>query len=309
MVPSFDGAYWYGGSSFQYNGADHHYCAELHQTRDILESSLVTGSVALVLLVMLSLEFLDFGGSTALVYTLLSSMCDILSFSVVFLLALFVFSVASYVIFGQTVERMRGIHHAFFTLSNSVLRSFDYRSLLAANRTFAPAFFILFTFLVIFVLCNLFVVILNDTYFDVRTRGAVATTPYHFLSFLDHGFSNLARRIRLPFFRPKSQSSGLSYQCVRSLFHNAWVHWPEMREFFNRETVKEAAVNNRINEICVADVPRIKFGYVKEAYWEDFRRLLMRMTVIKNNIREADSFIAPLMSDTAPRRVAENTEG
>jgi len=55
-----------------------------------------------------------------------------------------------------------------FTLFRLILGDFDFQALQQANRVLGPAFFILYVFFVFFILLNMFLAIINDTYADVK---------------------------------------------------------------------------------------------------------------------------------------------
>ena len=51
----------------------------------------------------------------------------------------------------------------------TILGDFDFDSLQQANRVLGPAFFILYVFFVFFILLNMFLAIINDTYAEVKS--------------------------------------------------------------------------------------------------------------------------------------------
>ena len=55
-----------------------------------------------------------------------------------------------------------------FTLFRIILGDFNFHELEAANRILGPMYFILYVFFVFFVLLNMFLAIINDTYSEVK---------------------------------------------------------------------------------------------------------------------------------------------
>ena len=55
-----------------------------------------------------------------------------------------------------------------FSLFRTILGDFDFDALQQANRVLGPAFFILYVFFVFFILLNMFLAIINDTYSEVK---------------------------------------------------------------------------------------------------------------------------------------------
>jgi len=56
-----------------------------------------------------------------------------------------------------------------FTLFRLILGDFNFQALQQANRVLGPAFFCLYIFFVFFILLNMFLAIINDTYADVKS--------------------------------------------------------------------------------------------------------------------------------------------
>ena len=59
-----------------------------------------------------------------------------------------------------------------FTLFRIILGDFNFQALQQANRILGPAYFILYVFFVFFVLLNMFLAIINDTYSEVKAQLA-----------------------------------------------------------------------------------------------------------------------------------------
>ena len=59
-----------------------------------------------------------------------------------------------------------------FTLFRIILGDFNFHELEAANRVLGPIYFILYVFFVFFVLLNMFLAIINDTYSEVKAEIA-----------------------------------------------------------------------------------------------------------------------------------------
>lgn len=63
------------------------------------------------------------------------------------------------------------VHDYFrFTLFRIILGDFNFHELEAANRILGPTYFILYVFFVFFVLLNMFLAIINDTYSEVKAE-------------------------------------------------------------------------------------------------------------------------------------------
>eukprot|EP00743_Colponemidia_sp_Colp-15_P005693 GILK01006121.1.p1 GENE.GILK01006121.1~~GILK01006121.1.p1 ORF type:complete len:936 (-),score=211.15 GILK01006121.1:87-2894(-) len=73
--------------------------------------------------------------------------------------------------FGDRISGLDTISKSFSTLFKMILGSFDYQALSDINPYMAPIFFYSFMMLVIFVLLNVFLAIVNDTYQVIKKRG------------------------------------------------------------------------------------------------------------------------------------------
>ena len=72
----------------------------------------------------------------------------------------------------RTIDWFAAIHFASFTLFRIILGDFDFHALEQANRVLGPIFFITYVFFVFFVLLNMFLAIINDTYAEVKSNIA-----------------------------------------------------------------------------------------------------------------------------------------
>lgn len=103
-----------------------------------------------------------------------------------------------------------------FTLLRTILGDFDYPEIEKANRILAPIYFLSYIFLVFFVLLvslkynilllytnilcnfvlqNMFLAIINDTYADVKTEIAIAPDEMQMTEYIQRGFFNILRRL------------------------------------------------------------------------------------------------------------------
>lgn len=103
---------------------------------------------------------------------------DLAGFAVMFFIIFFAFAQLGYLIFGTQVRDFRAFSHAIFTLFRIILGDFDFAGLEAAHRILGPVYFMAYVFFVFFVLINMFLAIINDTYSEVK--GDLANQPNEF---------------------------------------------------------------------------------------------------------------------------------
>ena len=65
-----------------------------------------------------------------------------------------------------------------FTLFRIILGDFDFHQIENANRVLGPTFFISYVFFVFFVLLNMFLAIINDTYAEVKSDIAAQESEF-----------------------------------------------------------------------------------------------------------------------------------
>ncbi|XP_054164324.1 polycystic kidney disease 2-like 1 protein [Oppia nitens] len=95
---------------------------------------------------------------------------DVAGFGVMFFIVFFAFAQLGYLLFGTQVKDYSSFGKSVFTLLRLILGDFDFQALEAANRVLGPIFFLSYIFFVFFVLMNMFLAIINDTYAEVKAE-------------------------------------------------------------------------------------------------------------------------------------------
>ncbi|XP_063205527.1 polycystin-2-like protein 2 [Chroicocephalus ridibundus] len=101
---------------------------------------------------------------------------DILGFAVMFFIIFFAYAQFGYLVFGSQVEEFSSFQNCIFTQFRIVLGDFNFEAIEAANRILGPVYFITFVFLVFFVLLNMVLAIINDTYSEVKADFQMITS-------------------------------------------------------------------------------------------------------------------------------------
>ncbi|KAL0209380.1 hypothetical protein RCL1_007748 [Eukaryota sp. TZLM3-RCL] len=103
-----------------------------------------------------------------LVRVLTIAFADIVSFSVIFSVVLVSFAITGSVLFGVDLFEFRSIHSSCLTLFGMLMTNIPFEKVYNANRYVGPAFIIGFMFLGYFVLINMFLAIINDSFSLIR---------------------------------------------------------------------------------------------------------------------------------------------
>ncbi|KAM3606549.1 uncharacterized protein V6R79_018486 [Siganus canaliculatus] len=93
---------------------------------------------------------------------------DILGFAIMFFIVFFAYAQLGYLLFGTEVESFSTFAKCIFTQFRIILGDFDYNAIDRANRVLGPIYFVTYVFFVFFVLLNMFLAIINDTYSEVK---------------------------------------------------------------------------------------------------------------------------------------------
>ncbi|KAM9226579.1 polycystin-2-like protein 2 [Leptosomus discolor] len=93
---------------------------------------------------------------------------DITGFAIMFFIIFFAYAQFGYLVFGSQVEEFSTFPNCIFTQFRIVLGDFDFETVTAANRILGPIYFTTFVFFVFFILLNMFLAIINDTYSQIK---------------------------------------------------------------------------------------------------------------------------------------------
>ncbi|XP_072484571.1 polycystin-2-like protein 1 isoform X2 [Notamacropus eugenii] len=134
---------------------------------------------------------------TQLSSTLARCAKDILGFAVMFFIVFFAYAQLGFLLFGTQVENFSTFVKCIFTQFRIILGDFDYNAINKANRVLGPAYFITYVFFVFFVLLNMFLAIINDTYSEVKEELAGQKDELQLSDLLKQGYNKTLLRLRL----------------------------------------------------------------------------------------------------------------
>ncbi|CAG0892278.1 unnamed protein product [Cyprideis torosa] len=126
---------------------------------------------------------------------------DVAGFAIMFFIVFFAFAQLGYLLFGTQVHDFRTFGDSVFTLLRTILGDFNFHEIESANRILGPIFFLSYVFFVFFVLLNMFLAIINDTYSEVKAEIALQKNEFEIADYFKRGYNNmmgkLGRRDRL----------------------------------------------------------------------------------------------------------------
>ncbi|XP_004580300.2 polycystin-2-like protein 1 [Ochotona princeps] len=134
---------------------------------------------------------------TQLSSTLARCAKDILGFAVMFFIVFFAYAQLGYLLFGTQVENFSTFIKCIFTQFRIILGDFDYNAIDNANRILGPVYFVTYVFFVFFVLLNMFLAIINDTYSEVKEELAGQKDELQLSDLLKQSYNKTLLRLRL----------------------------------------------------------------------------------------------------------------
>ncbi|XP_055447686.1 polycystic kidney disease 2-like 1 protein [Psammomys obesus] len=134
---------------------------------------------------------------TQLSSTLARCAKDILGFAIMFFIVFFAYAQLGYLLFGTQVENFSTFVKCIFTQFRIILGDFDYNTIDNANRILGPVYFVTYVFFVFFVLLNMFLAIINDTYSEVKEELAGQKDELQLSDLLKQSYNKTLQRLRL----------------------------------------------------------------------------------------------------------------
>ena len=128
---------------------------------------------------------------TQLSETLTASAKDLGGFSVMFFIIYFAFVQLGFLLFGIQVYDFRTFMDSVFTLFRMILGDFNFKAIESASIVLGPIYFLTYIFFVFFVLLNMFLAIINDTYADVKQEVKNRKADFQLGDFFKTGLNNV----------------------------------------------------------------------------------------------------------------------
>ena len=134
---------------------------------------------------------------TQLSGTLARSWGDLIGFLIMFFIIFGAFVQLGYLLFGTQIFDYSSLYHTIFALIRTILGDFDFTKLEKANYVFGPIYFLCFVFFVFFVLLNMFLAILSDSFGEVKAELARRKNAFEMGAYFKGGYTNLIDRMGL----------------------------------------------------------------------------------------------------------------
>jgi len=122
---------------------------------------------------------------------------DIAGFAVMFFIIFLAYAQFGYLVFGTQVDDFSAFSESIFTLFRIILGDFDFHSIEEANRVIGPIYFITYVFFVFFVLLNMFLAIINDTYSEVKAEISAQKSEFEISDYIKRGYNKVLEKLSL----------------------------------------------------------------------------------------------------------------
>jgi len=116
---------------------------------------------------------------------------DLKSFIITFFIYFFAFTMLGYLLLGTQMQGYNGFVNSIETLFCCILGNFDYPGLAAASPILGPIFFFIFTWVVVFGMQTMFLVIIIEAFQAVRSETKFARNEYEIGDFILGKFKGL----------------------------------------------------------------------------------------------------------------------
>nr|XP_014341844.1 PREDICTED: polycystic kidney disease 2-like 1 protein isoform X2 [Latimeria chalumnae] len=134
---------------------------------------------------------------TQLSSTLARCAKDIFGFAIMFFIVFFAYAQLGYLLFGTQVENFSTFVKCIFTQFRIILGDFDYDAIDDANRVLGPIYFVTYVFFVFFVLLNMFLAIINDTYSEVKEELSNQKNELQLSDIIKQSYNRTLMRLKL----------------------------------------------------------------------------------------------------------------
>ncbi|XP_067852001.1 polycystin-2-like protein 1 [Heptranchias perlo] len=121
----------------------------------------------------------------------------IVGFAIMFFIVFFGYAQLGYLIFGTQVDSFHTFGSCIFAQFRIILGDFDFAELEEANQILGPIYFITFVFCLFFVLLNVFLAIINDTYSEVKDDKTLQEIEFDIYDVLRKGYNNMLLKFNL----------------------------------------------------------------------------------------------------------------
>ncbi|XP_067106764.1 polycystin-2 isoform X1 [Osmerus mordax] len=148
---------------------------------------------------------------------------DLLGFSIMFFIIFVAYAQLAYLLFGTQVDDFSTFQGCIFTQFRIILGDLEFSEIEAASPVLGPVYFTTFVFFIFFILMNMFLAIINDSYSEVKTDMAQQRPEMQMTDLIRKGCDRALMKLRLK----KTTVDDISASLRQ---HGAKLHLDQLRQ-------------------------------------------------------------------------------
>ncbi|XP_048220598.1 polycystin-2 isoform X1 [Perognathus longimembris pacificus] len=143
-------------------------------------------------------KFISFNRTMSQLSTTMSRCAkDLFGFTIMFFIIFLAYAQLAYLIFGTQVDDFSTFQECIFTQFRIILGDVNFAEIEEANRVLGPLYFTTFVFFMFFILLNMFLAIINDTYSEVKSDLAQQKTEMELSDLIRKGYHKALVKLKL----------------------------------------------------------------------------------------------------------------
>ncbi|KAK1161107.1 polycystin-2-like [Acipenser oxyrinchus oxyrinchus] len=172
---------------------------------------------------------------------------DIIGFAVMFFIVFFAYAQLGYLLFGCQVDSFSSFKNCVFTQFLVILGEINFNELEQANRILGPIYFTTFVFFVFFVLLNMFLAIINDTYAEIKCDQSLQMTDYEVSDFIKKTCNAALVKIRLKKKKQLVENTTESIKDTEGIISVKQFQVEMLKKGYTEEETKEILMKYDVN--------------------------------------------------------------
>ncbi|XP_028723150.1 polycystin-2 [Peromyscus leucopus] len=156
-------------------------------------------AAVMVFLVWIKLfKFINFNRTMSQLSTTMSRCAkDLFGFTIMFFIIFLAYAQLAYLVFGTQVDDFSTFQECIFTQFRIILGDINFAEIEEANRVLGPLYFTTFVFFMFFILLNMFLAIINDTYSEVKSDLAQQKAEMELSDLIRKGYQKALVKLKL----------------------------------------------------------------------------------------------------------------
>uniref|UniRef100_A0A667ZLW5 Polycystin-2 n=1 Tax=Myripristis murdjan TaxID=586833 RepID=A0A667ZLW5_9TELE len=122
---------------------------------------------------------------------------DLVGFAIMFFIIFLAYAQLAYLVFGTQVNDFSTFQASIFTQFRIILGDFEFSEIEEANPVLGPIYFTTFVFFIFFILLNMFLAIINDTYSEVKADMSQQRSEMEMTDLIKKGCNKALMKLRL----------------------------------------------------------------------------------------------------------------